>query len=52
MFINKSENPIQFFKSDGYTKLGLLICVVGIIATGLFSYVFEYINSFSNISVH
>ena len=52
MFINKSENPIQFFKSDGYTRLGLLICVVGIIATGLFSYVFEYINSFSNISVH
>jgi NADH-quinone oxidoreductase subunit N len=47
MFINKSENPIQYFKSDGYTKLGLLICVAGIIATGFFSVVFEYIRSFS-----
>ncbi len=47
MFINKSENPIQYFKSDSYTKLGLLICTVGIIATGFFSIVFEYIRSLS-----
>ena len=52
MFINKSENPIQHFKSDGYTRLGLIICVVGIIVTGLYSNIFEYINSFSNIFVH
>jgi NADH-quinone oxidoreductase subunit N len=47
MFINKSENPIQHFKSDGYTRLGLLICVLGIFATGFLSVVYEYINSLS-----
>jgi NADH-quinone oxidoreductase subunit N len=47
MFINKSENPIPFFKCDGYTRLGLLMCVIGIFATGFLSIIFEYIRSFS-----
>jgi len=47
MFINKSENPIAYFKNDGYTKLGLLICTIGIIATGFLSMIFEYIGSLS-----
>lgn len=47
MFINKSDNPIQRFKSDGMTRLGLMICTVGIFATGFFSIIFEYIRSFS-----
>jgi NADH-quinone oxidoreductase subunit N len=47
MFINKSENPIQYFKNDGYTRLGLIICTLGIIATGFFSVIYEYIGSLS-----
>ena len=47
MFINKSDNPIQRFKSDGMTRLGLLICALGIFGTGFFSIIFEYIRSFS-----
>jgi NADH-quinone oxidoreductase subunit N len=47
MFINKSESPIASFKSDGYTRLGLVICALGITFTGLFSVVFEYIRTFA-----
>lgn len=47
MFINKSEHPIERFKSDFYTRLGLLICAAGIIVTGFASVIFEYIRSFS-----
>jgi len=47
MFINKSETPIQYFKSDGFTRLGLVLCLLGITFTGLFSIVFEYIRTFA-----
>lgn len=47
MFINKSETPVEHFKSDGYTRLGLLLCTVGIIVIGFASVIFEYIRSFS-----
>ena len=47
MFINKSESPIGHFKSDGYTRLGLILCTLGIFAIGFFSIIFEYIRSFS-----
>ncbi len=47
MFINKSENPIEYFKNDGYTRLGLILCTLGIIATGFFSFIYEYIGSLS-----
>jgi len=47
MFINKSEHPIERFKSDFYTRLGLLICAAGIIVTGFASVIFEYIRSLS-----
>lgn len=44
MFINKSENPIQFFKSDWYTKIGLLLCVIGLFVVGMASPIFNYIQ--------
>ena len=47
MLINKNENPIAAFKSDTLTRIGLLICVAGIIITGFASTVFEYIHSLS-----
>ena len=47
MFIIKNENPIQTFKNDFMTRLGLIICVIGMIVTGFASPVLEYINSLS-----
>ncbi|HCT30729.1 MAG TPA: NADH-quinone oxidoreductase subunit N [Bacteroidales bacterium] len=44
MFINKSETPIPYFKSDFHTKLGLGICIAGLIITGFASGVWEMIS--------
>ena len=47
MFINKSENPITYFKSDFMSKLGLAICIAGIVVTGFASGLFEMIRNLS-----
>jgi NADH-quinone oxidoreductase subunit N len=47
MFINKSDEPIADFKSDGWTRLGLMLCLLGIVAVGFLSVIYEYIVSFS-----
>jgi len=44
MFVDKNENPIATIKSDGYTKLGLAICTIGIFLIGLYSPVFDLIQ--------
>jgi len=44
MFIEKNENPIPKFKSDIYTRIGLIMSVVGIFATGFFGGLYEYIK--------
>jgi NADH-quinone oxidoreductase subunit N len=43
MFLNRSDQAIAYFKSDGYSKLGLAICVAGIIGIGLYSPIYEFI---------
>jgi NADH-quinone oxidoreductase subunit N len=43
MFINKSETPIPYFKSDFMTKLGLGLCIAGLVITGFASGVWEMI---------
>ncbi len=45
MFINTNEHPIASFKSDYAMRISLVICVVGILVTGLYSPVFEYIKN-------
>ena len=45
MFINKSENPIATFQSDAYTKIGLVLCALGIFVLGFWSQVYEFINN-------
>lgn len=45
MFINKSDNPIQTFKTDWAARVGLILCVLGIFAIGFASPIFEYIRS-------
>jgi NADH-quinone oxidoreductase subunit N len=47
MFLNKSDHPIAYIKSDFYTRLGLVLCVVGIVVVGLASSVFEYIRVYT-----
>ncbi|HPT03974.1 MAG TPA: NADH-quinone oxidoreductase subunit N [Bacteroidales bacterium] len=47
MFINHSVSPIAWFKNDFITRLGLLICVAGIVIIGFSGQVFDYIQSIS-----
>jgi NADH-quinone oxidoreductase subunit N len=47
MFINKSDEPIPAFKSDGYTRLGLILSALGIVVVGLLSFVYEYFHVLS-----
>ena len=47
MFIRKSENPIPFFKSKIYMRLGLIITVLGIFVLGLYSPLYDYIFELS-----
>ena len=47
MYILPSDNPIPAFRSDGYTRVGLAICVLGIIGLGIASVVYQSIDQFS-----
>jgi NADH-quinone oxidoreductase subunit N len=49
MFIRRSENPIPFFKSKIYMRLGLIITVLGILILGLYSPLYDYIFELSNV---
>jgi len=47
MFIEKSDNPVQQFKSSVYMRIALVICVAGICAVGFASGIFEVIREIS-----
>lgn len=47
MFLNNSDQPIAKFKSDGYTRLGLLMCVAGIVIVGFTSAIYEMVHNLS-----
>jgi NADH-quinone oxidoreductase subunit N len=47
MFLNRSDQPIAYFKSDNYTRLGLVLCVAGIVVIGLTSPIYEMILNLS-----
>lgn len=49
MFLRKSENPIPFFKSKVYMRLGLLITVIGILVLGIYNPLYDYIYELSGI---
>ena len=48
MFMDANENPIEKITIPLSPKLALLICMTGIVLTGLMSYVYEYIYSLSS----
>ena len=47
MFLTKSDEPIAYFKSDWPTRLGLILCVAGLVIVGLYSPIYEMIKSLS-----
>ena len=47
MYIKPNEQPIASFKSDGYTKAGLFLCLAGVILIGIISWFYAYIDQFS-----
>ncbi|PCH99562.1 MAG: NADH-quinone oxidoreductase subunit N [Flavobacteriaceae bacterium] len=49
MFIRTSDNPIPYFKNSLYMRLGLALTVIGIFAIGIYSPIYEYINSISSL---
>ena len=49
MFLRKTNNAIPFFKSKIYMRLGLIITVIGILALGIYSPLYEYIYELSAI---
>lgn len=44
MYIKTAENPIQTFKSDMNTKVALAICTIGILLSGVCSFVYDWIE--------
>ena len=48
MFIDKNEQPIAYFKSDVFTRISLVFCVLGVFLTGFLSIVYEVIFSLSS----
>ncbi len=46
-FMDKNESPIGKIKLGIAVKLGLIICAAGILLVGLFSWIYDYINSLS-----
>lgn len=48
MFLNRSDRPIAYFKSDNYSKIGLGLCIAGIIGIGFYSQIYEFILSLSH----
>lgn len=47
MFINKSDTPLAYFKSDLATRTGLIISGLGIFLLGFWAQIYEIISSLS-----
>ena len=47
MYITPNEQPIEYFKSSKYSRVSLVVCLVGILLLGICSFVFEEIDRLS-----
>lgn len=47
MYIKPNESPIATFKSDGYSRLALALCTLGVLVLGLGGVFYSYIDAFS-----
>ncbi len=43
MFLRQSDEAIPYIKTDNLLKVGLVLCVVGVLAIGLYSPIYEYV---------
>lgn len=48
IFMDANENPIQRLSLPAMPRLALYVCVIGIFATGMVTYVFDYLNSLNS----
>lgn len=49
MFIKHNDKPLPYFKSAPSTKLALALCTVGVLAFGVCSFIFDWINAASSV---
>jgi NADH-quinone oxidoreductase subunit N len=42
MFIDRNDQPIAYFKSDIFTRISLVFCILGVFFIGFFGVVYEY----------
>jgi NADH-quinone oxidoreductase subunit N len=47
VFMDKNEHPIEKISIQPSAKFGLIICVAGIVLTGFFSWIYDYISGIS-----
>lgn len=47
MYINKTDTPLPAFKSDCNTRLALTLCTIGVVAFGICSCVYDWIEGAS-----
>lgn len=47
MFIMPNDKPIATFKSDGYTKVSIVLCMASVILFGIVSSIYELLSSYS-----
>jgi len=48
-FLRRSDHPIPYFKTDIFSKIAFVIVMIGLMVLGVYSGVFSYISSISNI---
>ena len=46
MYIKANDNPIATFKSDGYTRVALALCTLGVVICGVGGVFYNYISAF------
>lgn len=47
MYITPNDNPIPSVKSDSFTRIGLAVCLIGIVGLGIASIVYQTINQYA-----
>ncbi|MDD2792135.1 MAG: NADH-quinone oxidoreductase subunit N [Sediminibacterium sp.] len=45
MFMDKNETPVPAIQTGASAKLGLIICGIGIVLTGMMGWIYDYIQS-------
>ena len=49
MFLRQSDNPIPHFKNDTFMRIGLATAALGILVLGLYSPLYDYVESLSSL---